>query len=64
MDLLKFEGQPDEFKAAVESMKRECESMCDSQAIFAKIQKAKYDACIEEGFTEAQALELCKRIGV
>ena len=30
------------------------------QELSAKVQKAKYDACIKEGFNEAEALELCK----
>jgi hypothetical protein len=30
------------------------------QTISAKVQRAKYNACIEEGFNEAEALELCK----
>ena len=30
------------------------------QEIQAKVQRAKYLACIKEGFNEAQALELCQ----
>lgn len=30
------------------------------QKISAKVARTKYDACIKEGFNEAQALELCK----
>lgn len=30
--------------------------------IMAQAHRAKYNACLKEGFTEAQALELCKTI--
>lgn len=31
-------------------------------ALLARLQKAKYDALLAEGFTEKQAIELCKTI--
>jgi len=31
-------------------------------ALLARLQKAKYDALVSEGFTDAQAIELCKKI--
>lgn len=31
-------------------------------ALLARLQKAKYDALVSEGFTEKQAIELCKTI--
>jgi hypothetical protein len=31
-------------------------------SLFARLQKAKYDALVSEGFTDAQAIELCKKI--
>ncbi len=30
--------------------------------LLARLQKAKYDALVAEGFTDAQAIELCKKI--
>lgn len=37
-------------------------SMIKYQVLVAGLAKAKYDALIEQGFTDAQAIELCKKL--
>lgn len=53
-------GDKDEMRAALEQMKRSLPVYKEHAGILAKIRKASYDAHIAEGFTPAQALELCK----
>lgn len=60
LSLIKDHLPPDEMKLAMESMKRSIDDMVEFQQYAARIHRAKYLACIEEGFTEPQALELCK----
>jgi len=53
-------GKPDKFKEAVRAMKEQLSDQIEFQQLVAKLQRAKYVALIEEGFTPAEALELCK----
>lgn len=54
-------GKPDEFKAALENLKRQMPMLIEHAQLVAKIRRASYQALIEAGFTEAQALDLCWR---
>ena len=48
-----------EMEKALELVKKEFDTYIEFQTYQAKIVKAKYDALIEEGFNEVQALHLC-----
>jgi len=49
-----------EFKEAVRQMTLTLPVQLEMMAIQAKLIRAKYNALVAEGFTEQQALELCK----
>ena len=48
------------FKNAVKEMRKTMTTNIEYQKLSAKLTKARYDYLIEEGFSEAQALVLCK----
>lgn len=45
---------------ALDQMKHNMELMQENERLLAKIKYAKFEALVTAGFTEAQALELCK----
>lgn len=47
-------------KKALREMKENMDFQLETQRVLAKIMKAKFDALIEEGFSEQQALMLVK----
>ena len=53
---------PDDVKASQEIIKRGMEDQITGIKLMARLRRAKYEAHLEEGFTEAQALEICKTI--
>lgn len=53
-------GPVDKQRAALEELKRNLPSHIEFLGIQAQMIRAKYQALIAQGFTEAQALELCK----
>ena len=57
-------GGKNEMIAAFESLKRELPSILQQVAVIAEIRKASFDAHVKHGFTEEQALELCKSIAL
>lgn len=59
-NIKKVDFKSDEASAALEILKREIGTMVEYQALLAQVHKASYDAHIAQGFTEEQALELCK----
>lgn len=52
--------QPDDLRAACEALKRSLPVYTEYMVEIAKIRRASYEAHLAEGFTESQALELCK----
>lgn len=53
-------GTRDAVKASVEESRRNLPAMLEHAKTMAQLRRAYYLAYVEEGFTEAQALELCK----
>lgn len=53
-------GPIDKQRAALEELKRSLPVHIEILAISAQMIRAKYQALVAQGFTEAQALELCK----
>ena len=51
--------EKDDVRGSVESLKRNLDSFIEMAILLAKLRKAAYDANIEVGFDEKQALELC-----
>lgn len=49
-----------ELKAASDALRRQLPEIMESAEIIAQIRRASYLAHLQQGFTEAQALELCK----
>lgn len=52
--------KPDEFKAAVETLRRNMPSLIEYNKLMAEIRRAAYLSYIDHGFTPEQALELVK----
>ncbi|MCS3467111.1 hypothetical protein M2401_000832 [Pseudomonas sp. JUb42] len=53
-------GPIDKQRAELEALKRSMPMHIEFLAIQAQMIRAKYQALVAQGFTEAQALELCK----
>lgn len=53
-------GTIDKQRAELEQLKRNLPTHIEFLAIHAQIIRARYLALVAQGFTEAQALELCK----
>lgn len=51
---------PDKFKKLLEEAKRRLDDELELQTLLARIDRAKWQAWVKEGFTESQALELLK----
>lgn len=52
--------EKDELRASMEKLKRMLPVMAEYALIDAQIRRAKYEACLEAGFNERQALEIAK----
>jgi len=54
--------KPNEMRAAIEAIERDAEAFIEMGAVMARIRRAHFTAYIAEGFTPAEALELCKKV--
>jgi Tfp pilus assembly protein PilO len=50
----------DELRAAGDALRRQLPAMIENAKTLAELRRASYLAHLEAGFTETQALELCK----
>ena len=62
--LVNLEGRQDDLKAASENMRRHIPDLMENAKMIAKIRRAAFLAHVDEGFTKAQALELCKSLSL
>ncbi|MGH8418015.1 MAG: hypothetical protein ACRER8_12145 [Pseudomonas sp.] len=53
-------GPIDKQRAALESAKRDLDTNIEFMKLLAQLTRAKYTALVAQGFTEDQALALCK----
>ncbi len=52
--------EQDKLAASIAMLRRNMTMIIEHQALLAQIRKASYDLHVKQGFTPAQALELCK----
>lgn len=50
----------DELRRAVETHRRNLPFLIEYQQLQAKVTRKKFEALVDEGFTDKQAIELCK----
>lgn len=60
LQMLPGAGQADKLADLVKHFRRTMALQIEIEQIQAKLTRAKFTALMEEGFTEAQALELCR----
>lgn len=52
---------PDQIQAHIDALRRAMPKLAAGAELLAKVRRANYEALLREGFTEAQALDLCWR---
>lgn len=57
---LKGGGVPDKTLEAFRTLQANLQTIIEAQTVMASITRSKYLALVEQGFTEKEALELCK----
>ena len=55
-------GTKDLYRGAVEELKRNADAMIEYVTLMASIRRQAFLAYTKQGFTEAQALELCRNL--
>jgi len=54
----------DKLRRAMTELRTLLPAVLEHQIIMAQVTRARYNALIKEGFTEAQAIELCKQVAL
>ncbi len=62
LTVLQGKGTPSLSKEALRKMREELPMILELYAITSIMTRAKFNELVREGFTEAQALELCKSL--
>ncbi len=60
--IINGKAKPNITKEALRKLQEEFPLFVEHMKMMAKLQRAKFEALKENGFTESQALELCKNI--
>jgi len=63
-NIVGLQTKPDEMAAAVEHLKRATGYFEEMGPFLARIRRAHFNAYIAEGFTPAEALELCQKVAL
>jgi len=62
LKLLSGKGEKNKVKEDIRKVLANYNDIVKQMSVLAKMTKTKYDSLIAEGFTPAQALELCKKL--
>lgn len=63
-NLTEIPGSGDDLRGAIEALKRALPVMTEAAHQIAAARKASFDAHVAAGFSEPQALELCKSLTI
>lgn len=55
-------GKPDKTREALRQMREGLAMLIEYQQLNAQLIRARYDALLKQGFSESQAIELCKAL--